>query len=154
MQHVFWVYPGQLAGRPGPGVAPWDLRAVRDNGIDLVLSLASDLFPHSDALQANLRRVCIPFPDVVPPDPLCVSLCRSSLAMAFTVATQAMSAGDTVLVHCAGGYDRTGLLLARCIVDREGLSGEAAIGRVRAIRPYALSAEGWEKMAITLLSEC
>ena len=54
MEHVFWVYPNEVAGRPGPGVAPWDLEQLKVGGVDLVVSLATDLFPHSDAVRAGM----------------------------------------------------------------------------------------------------
>ena len=83
MKEVFWVYPGQVAGRAGPGVAPRDLAQLKSSGNNLIISLATDLFPHSEAVQAEIRRVCIPFPNVLPPDELTVNLCRSSLRTAF-----------------------------------------------------------------------
>jgi len=39
MNHIFWLLPGRLAGRPGPNREPWDLSAVRGLGIDAVLSV-------------------------------------------------------------------------------------------------------------------
>ena len=68
MKHVFWVYAGELAGRPGPRLAPWDLSKLKAGGIDAVLSAGSDLFGHSDAVAAGLVRTCIALPDTWPPD--------------------------------------------------------------------------------------
>ena len=153
MDQVFWVYPNEVAGRPGPGVAPWDLASLKAGGIDLIVSLATDLFPHSTAVEAGIRRTCIPFPDVLPPDARTVALCRSSLRVAFDLMRSEVENGGTIMIHCAGGYDRTGLVLARYISYREDLCAEASIRRLRKIRPYALSAEGWEGMAVGLISE-
>ena len=42
-------------GRPDPRVALWNLR---EEGVDLILPLATDLFPHSEATGAGMRRLC------------------------------------------------------------------------------------------------
>ena len=39
MKKVFWLIPGQLAGRPGPDLEPWDLAELRTAGIGAVLSV-------------------------------------------------------------------------------------------------------------------
>jgi ADP-ribosyl-[dinitrogen reductase] hydrolase len=46
----------------------------------------------------------------------------------------ALVRGDKVLVHCAFGLGRTGMLVARLLVD-SGLEPGQAIARVRAVRP-------------------
>jgi protein-tyrosine phosphatase len=46
----------------------------------------------------------------------------------------ALLRGDKVLVHCAAGLGRTGMLVARLLVDA-GLSPAEAIARVRRARP-------------------
>ena len=153
MEHVFWLYPDELAGRPGPMVAPWDLEQLKDSGFGLILSTATDLFPHSEAVKAGIARVCIPFPDLLPPDDRVVALCRANLKLSFDLVRETVDTGRSVLVHCAGGYDRTGLVLARYIAHREAVSAEEAIEKLRLVRPYALSAEGWEEMAVRLISE-
>ena len=47
---------------------------------------------------------------------------------------EALQRGDKVLVHCAFGLGRTGMLVARLLVD-SGLAPDDAIRRVRAARP-------------------
>ena len=47
----------------------------------------------------------------------------------------ASKAGEAVAVHCGGGLGRTGTLLACYLASSEGLGGEEAIRRVRALRP-------------------
>jgi protein-tyrosine phosphatase len=46
----------------------------------------------------------------------------------------ALERGDKVLVHCAAGLGRTGMLVARLLVDAGQAPGEA-IARVRRARP-------------------
>lgn len=50
----------------------------------------------------------------------------------------AVSAGETVLIHCKGGRGRTGLLAAAALVQL-GYGPDAAIAAVRQVRPGALS---------------
>ena len=151
MRHVFWIDPEKVAGRPGPIEAPWCLQELRRGGFDVVLSVASDLFPHSDMVGTGLSRRCIPFPDVVPPDRHTISLCRANLQLTLDLISANVDQGRGVLVHCAGGKDRTGLVLAHYLAKRENLAATEAIRKLRAIRPEALSAEGWEEMALELI---
>ena len=153
MKHIFWVYENALAGRPGPGVAPWRLSDLKDGGFDLILSVASDLFPESDASRVGLSRTCIPLPDCAPPDDYSVRVCRASLPLTLEIIRSNIAEGRTVLVHCAGGCDRTGLVLSHYMAWREGIGPVEAMARLRTVRPNALSATGWEQMAMKLLPE-
>jgi hypothetical protein len=47
-------------------------------------------------------------------------------------------AGKRMLIHCAGGMNRSGLLVAAALV-RDGMSAQDAIDLIRARRPGALS---------------
>lgn len=53
-----------------------------------------------------------------------------------------LRAGGGVVVHCRGGLGRTGLVVARLLVEL-GLDPEEAISQVRAVRPGAV--ETWEQ---------
>jgi len=153
MKHVFWVYENALAGRPGPGVTPWHIADLKAGGVDLILSVASDLFPHSDAARNGVSRTCIPLPDCAPPDDYTVRVCRASLPLTLEIIRSSIEEGRTVLVHCAGGCDRTGLVLSYYMAWRERIEPVEAIAQLRTVRPNALSASGWEQMALELLPE-
>ena len=103
MKHVFWVYPGELAGRPGPRVAPWNLSELKAGGIDAVLSVGTDLFGHSEAIAAGLVRTCIPLPDTWPPDVYTAEVCAALLPLTYRFVHTNVRQGHPVLVHCAGG---------------------------------------------------
>ncbi len=151
MDHVFWIYRDEVAGRPGPLEAPWRLSELRQGGFDTILSVASDLFPHSEVIASGLSRTCIPFPDVLPPDAQTVSICKAHLRLTLHCIKTNIDSGRKVLVHCAGGKDRAGLVLAHYMAERDGLTAATAVSRLREIRPQALSAEGWEAMALKLI---
>lgn len=53
-----------------------------------------------------------------------------------------LKSGGSVVVHCRGGLGRTGLVVARFLVE-DGMEAEAAIALVRSVRPGAL--ETWEQ---------
>ena len=153
MQHVFWVYEGALAGRTGPRAEPWDISELQAGGIDLILSVASDLFPPQDAVRVGMSRTCVPMPDLAPPDEYSARVCTAVLPLAFEIVRSNIDAGRKVLVHCAAGCDRTGLVLSHYIAWREGIGPAEAIARLRTVRPEALSTRGWEQMALRVLPE-
>jgi protein-tyrosine phosphatase len=53
----------------------------------------------------------------------------------------ALDAGGRALVHCMGGCGRSGMIALRLMVDR-GEAIEAALARLRAVRPCAVETEG------------
>ena len=53
--------------------------------------------------------------------------------------SRALDEGKTVLTSCAMGINRSGLINALVLMDREGLTGLEAVRRVRAARPGALN---------------
>ena len=64
MKAVFWLLPGELAGRTGPDRDLWDLRALRAGGIDAVLSVNDGRLCHAaDFSAAGLAYACVPLSD-------------------------------------------------------------------------------------------
>jgi hypothetical protein len=153
MDHVFWLVPGRLAGRPGPNRRPWDLAGIRALGIGAVLSVNDGdgcepaLFP-----VLELRYECVPLPPNEPPLPGDEELCEAALPAAYRFVREQHTHGRAVLVHCSAGKDRTGLFMSYFLMREEGLDVETALQRVRAVRPNALSAVGWEALARRVLA--
>lgn len=60
------------------------------------------------------------------------------LAAVVALAAELVRAGKRVLVHCAAGVNRSGLVAAMILI-RLGLSPSEALGRLRAVVPEALN---------------
>lgn len=54
-----------------------------------------------------------------------------------------LEAGENILVHCRGGLGRAGMIAARLLVE-SGVEPEAAMARVRAVRPGAIETRSQE----------
>lgn len=152
MDHVFWVIPGKLAGRPGPDRAPWQVSALRAGGIGAVLSLNDGVLCHAEDFRAHdINYACMPLSDNAPPLPGDDQICFEVLPRAYEFVTEQLSFQRSVLVHCSSGKDRTGLFLSYFMMQHEGLTVSEAINAVRKVRPIAISAWGWEAFASRVL---
>jgi len=85
--------------------------------------------PHDPArlTRHGLTELHLPVADFTPPS-------QAQLDRGIAAITAATAAGERVAVHCGAGRGRTGTLLA-CYLIYQGLDADAAIARVRAIRP-------------------
>ena len=57
-------------------------------------------------------------------------------------------------MHCRQGKDRTGLFMAYYLKTLYHLDSDEAIARVKAVRPLALTADGWDGFAREVLDAC
>jgi protein-tyrosine phosphatase len=152
MRSLFWLIPNMLAGRPGPDRAPWNLDSLRDAGIGAILSVNDGVLCHPEEFRARgIAYACIPLSDNAPPQPGDDMTCLHALPSAHAFVRKQITGGRVTVVHCSSGKDRTGLLLAYYLVKEAGIAAEDAIERVRAIRPIALSAPGWQDFALDIL---
>ena len=153
MKHLFWLVPNLLAGRCGPDEQPWQLDRLRKAGIGAVLSVNDgELCAPEDFAEHGLAYACIPLSNHAPPQEGDLEHCLDALPAALAFVTDNMSRGVPVLVHCTAGKDRTGLFMAYYLMQRQNLSLQDAIKRLRSVRAIALTAEGWHDFALRVLS--
>jgi len=155
MKHIFWLIQGQLCGRAGPNHEPWDASELQTAGVSAVLSVnsADSVYP-DDFSAVGMSHRCIPLAANAPPRKGDLELCLARLPLAYEYALNEIDAGNPVLVHCRQGKDRTGLFMAYFLRRQLGMSSKNAIDRVKAVRPIALTAEGWDQFSIDVLDAC
>jgi len=124
-----WVDRPHLAGLAQPD-GPDDLAWLRRHGIDILISLTETPPDRRHVNDAGLLGVHIPIPDMTAPSP-------RQLELGVETVVRAKRSGMGVAVHCAAGKGRTGTVLAGYFVAT-GLSAEAAIAHVRALRPGSI----------------
>jgi ADP-ribosyl-[dinitrogen reductase] hydrolase len=137
--------------------APWardldtDLRALRDWGADLVVTLIEqdefELLRVPDlgerVIAQGMSWVHLPIRDVdVPATPF---FFRWPEVRADLLAR--LEAGGRVVVHCRGGLGRAGLVAALLLIET-GSEAETAIRTVRAARPGAIETRAQERYVL------
>ena len=155
MQHIFWLIDGELCGRSGPNHQPWNAQELKAAGVGAVLSVnnAESVYP-DEFDSAGIVYHCIPLASNAPPRPGDLELCLERLEMCYAYARSEIEAGRTLLVHCRHGKDRTGMFMAHYLKMQRSLSTLEAIAEVKAVRPIALTAEGWDQFTIEVLDAC
>jgi protein-tyrosine phosphatase len=125
-------------------LAPWDLAELREGGLRVIVSLSEEVDP-DEIIGAGLRL----YRFVLPPLLILAGEQRrgflEAVEAALPIIQGEIAADRPVLVHCHEGKDRTGLLLACYLMRYQALSADEAIDRVRAARPGAMSALGYEE---------
>jgi protein-tyrosine phosphatase len=151
MKSVFWLVRDAIGGRPGPQLEPWSITELRAAGFDAVINLSEHPSDFEAFAAAGMEASWVPLPTDVPPTKKSEEQCVEALPRAFAFVSAQMSKGRRVLVHCHAGKDRTGILLAVIVAKKESLSARAAIQRVREVRPFAITAPGWETLALQVI---
>jgi protein-tyrosine phosphatase len=144
------MFGSGLASPIAPGLYqggyPRYLSRLPSEGIDLLVLCASELQPTADHFPSDLEIVYAPMDDVDsgPTDE------EKELALdAADQVVNALASGQTVLVTCAMGRNRSGLVTALALMDRHNISGREAVGHVRARRPNALTNTGFVKWLLS-----
>ena len=151
MKSVFWLIRDAVGGRAGPQLEPWSVTELRAGGFEAVINLSEHPSDTEAFEAAGMEASWVPLPTDVPPTRESEEKCVEALPRAFAFVTSQMSRGRRVLVHCHAGKDRTGMLLAVLVAKKEGLPAEAAIRKIREVRPLAITAPGWEALALRVI---
>jgi atypical dual specificity phosphatase len=127
-----WVEKPLLAALARPS-GPEDLAWLREQGIEVLLSLTEER-PRRDWIDASGLLVDhVPLEDMEPPEQDQLDRCVSTIL-------RANERRMGVAVHCGAGLGRTGVVLAAYFVAR-GLSASNAIARIRRLRPGSIETE-------------
>src|SRR6266545_3009275 len=124
-----WVDRPKLAALARPQSGD-DLRWLRRNGIDVLVSLTEHPLPRQWVNDAGLMCVNVPVPDMEAPT-------DRQLDHLLETIRKANASGMGVAVHCAAGLGRTGTVLAAYFVAR-GIPPRDAIEKVRDLRPGSM----------------
>ena len=141
MQNGFsWVVDRQLAGMPRPGTGNRledDLAFLEEQGIDLLVSLTEDVLDSSLLAEHEIESLHLPVPDFHAPT-------LEQQIEFVEKASQTLSDGGRVGVHCTAGIGRSGTMLATYLVHL-GSSADDAIARIRELRPGSIETEAQEE---------
>ncbi len=155
MDHVFWLQDDSVGGRPGPNLIPWNLLEFRQQGVGAILSVNDGELVHPEDLAAlGIDYLCTPLSENAPPREGDLEICLASLPTGFDFVSRNRELGRRTLVHCRQGRDRTGMFLAYYLCRQFGVSAEQAIAQLKALRPDALAATGWEAFTCQVIRAC
>lgn len=140
MKGFSWVIDEALAGMPRPGARgdlDADLSFLADREIELLVSLTETGVDEDAASSFGVEVLHLPVKDFGAPT--LAQLCTFTKA-----AREHLASGRRVGVHCGAGLGRTGTFLAAYFVG-QGMTAEAAIARVRALRPGSIETKAQEE---------
>lgn len=107
-----------------------DLRFLKGEGIGAIVTLSEHPLDAGPVAEFGFDAVHIPLRDRRAPE-------QGLIDVFVRYVDHAASAGVPVVVHCVGGYGRTGTMLACRLVHR-GRTAEEAVAEVRAKRPGSI----------------
>ncbi len=135
-----YLIPGAVAGSGHPGYGGElgaTLAGLKDEGFEAVLTLTESPLDHAMLEEFGMNALHIPIEDFSAPTP-------DQIDRAVAFIQSGLDRNSKVLVHCMGGYGRTGTILA-CHLVSLGRSAEAAIDEVRIKRPGSIETDTQEQ---------
>ncbi|MCX8191691.1 MAG: dual specificity protein phosphatase 23 [Nitrososphaerales archaeon] len=122
-----WLIEGKLAGSGYP-TSKRELDWLKEQGIRAILSLTERPLPDKWIQNSDFNYLHIPIPNK-----RATSIEEIHRAVKF-IKSQ-ISNGLPVLVHCAAGQGRTGMILAAYFVNTSSMKPDEAIKFIRRVRP-------------------
>lgn len=145
MLGYYWLFPEIIAGGTIPGgrerysrsELEADLRTLASMNLRAILTLTEEPLSITTLERAGVTALHLPVPDMSAPTP-------EQLVTALDYIDRSLAQGSAVYVHCLMGQGRTGTVLAAYLV-RAGFTADAAIERIRALRPGSIIAPAQER---------
>lgn len=128
------------------GSAPPIGKLLREFGFDVVVLCAREYQP-SERSFSGVRVIRAPFEDgkVTP-------VIEATAREAARHVVSAINRGQRVLVTCAQGRNRSGLVVARALEKLSGAPAHLIIDHVKRLRPYALTNQSFVQNLYTRVS--
>lgn len=124
-----WVDKPLFAALARPESAR-DLEWLRNQGIDLVITLTEEPLSSHWINEAGLLSMHVPVVDFEAPT-------QEQLSRCFSAIVKARARQMGVAVHCAAGMGRTGVVVA-CYLVAQGMAASDAIAQTRRLRPGSI----------------
>ncbi|MCS7125932.1 MAG: dual specificity protein phosphatase family protein [Aigarchaeota archaeon] len=115
-------------GRP---MSSDQVKWVKDRGITMIISLTESQLPSEWIEPLNLKYLHFPLRDHSTPDPEVIKKIVEEIL-------KEVNNGGRVLVHCAAGLGRTGVVLASYLIVKKKIPPEEGIKIVRKMRPGSI----------------
>ncbi len=131
-----WVIARELAASARPSYRG-SIRWLRIEGIEAILTLTEDPIPRYWLEEEKMISRHIPIPDHSLPTP-------AHIVAALEFIDANLKEGRSVLIHCAAGVGRTGVMLGAYFMKKFKITPEEAIRMVRESRPGSIE-PGQEK---------
>jgi atypical dual specificity phosphatase len=127
-----WIEKPVLAASARPE-APDELSWLREQSIQLIVTLSEDPLPRLWVNDAGLFAMHVPVEDMHPPSQKQIDLIISAI-------DKAKSRNMGVAIHCTAGLGRTGTIVA-CYLVHQGMTGASALANIRDLRPGSVETE-------------
>jgi len=114
-----------------------DLTFLVQQGVDTIVSLTETPLDAETVTSFGFDILHMPVPDRQAPEPEQIDALMLYL-------DEKLSAGRTVVVHCLGGYGRTGTMLV-CYLIHCGAPAKDALTEMRRLRPQSVETESQEQ---------
>lgn len=133
-----WVEEGKIAGMACPTNLE-HIEWLNQNNVGLIISLTEQPLGGRFNVDDILIKVeHLPIPDFQVPT-------KELIDTFIARAEETIEKGKAVVVHCAAGIGRTGTILASWLAIKNGLSGDAAIAKIRELRPHSVETKAQEQ---------
>ncbi len=135
-----WVLEGKLAGSGLP-VTQAELKWVFEQGIRSIVTVREVPLP-KEWLENGMGYLHQQVDDFDAPS-------IEEIEKTVSYINEQISAGNPVMVHCAAGKGRTGVILASYLVNTQGLTAQDAIEKLRQMRSGSVQSDVQE-MAVAM----